>query len=62
MEISAASSAAQSMSQVQSQASVLMLRKTLDLNSQQGAALVAMIDQTAAPQTPGLGQNVDVRA
>ena len=62
MEISAASSAAQSMNQVQSQASVLMLRKTLDINNQQGAALVAMIDQTAAPQTPGLGQNLNLQA
>lgn len=62
MEISAASSAAQSMNQVQSQASVLMLRKTLDINSQQGAALVAMIDQAAAPQTPGLGQNLNLQA
>ena len=62
MVISPASSAAQSMSQVQDQASVLMLRKTLDINSQQGAALVAMIDQTAAPQTPSLGQNLNLQA
>ncbi len=61
MEISAAGSAVQTMSQVQGQASVLMLKKTLDLAAQQGAGLVALIDQTA-PQTPGLGQNLDVRA
>ncbi len=58
MEISAASSA----TQTQSQASMLMLRKTLDLNSQQGAALVAMIDQTSAPSAPGVGQNINLQA
>jgi hypothetical protein len=58
MEISAASSA----TQTQSQASMLMLRKTLDINNQQGAALVAMIDQTNAPQIPGLGQNLNLQA
>ena len=57
MEISAASSA----TQTQSQASMLMLRKTLDINSQQGAALVAMIDQASVPQ-PGVGQNLNTQA
>lgn len=57
MEISAASSATQTMSQIQSQASMLMLRKTLDINRQQGADLVALIDQTN-----GLGQNLNVQA
>jgi hypothetical protein len=62
MEISAATSAVQTMSQVQNQASVAILRKSLDITSQQGAALVAMIDQTTVPPAPGLGQNLNTQA
>lgn len=62
MQISAAASAVQSMSQVQNQASIAMLRKSLDLTSQQGAALVAMIDQTGVPPTPGVGQTINLQA
>ena len=61
MQISAATTAAQGMNQAPNAASVAVLRKALDLTAQQGAGLVAMIDQTSVPQ-PGVGQNLNLQA
>ncbi len=62
MQISPAATAAQGMSQAPTAASVSVMRKALDINSQQGASLVALIDQTTVPQPPGLGQNLNLQA
>jgi hypothetical protein len=48
---------AQTLNQIQSQASVSMLKKTVDLSAEQGAALVKMLDQSS-----GIGQKVDLYA
>ncbi|HEX9009037.1 MAG TPA: YjfB family protein [Holophagaceae bacterium] len=60
MQISAA--AAQGMNQAPNAASVAVLRKALDITAQQGAGLVAMIDQTSVPPAPGVGQNLNIQA
>jgi len=62
MQISPAATAAQGLNQAPNAASVAVLRKALDLTAQQGAGLVAMIDQTSAPSAPGLGQNLNLQA
>jgi hypothetical protein len=57
MEISAAGSAAQVQANVQNQAAVSMLKKTVEITAQQGADLAKMIDQAG-----GVGQRVDQTA
>lgn len=57
MEITAASSAAQVQAQVQAQLGVSVLRKSLDIEAQQGAQLAQMLAQVA-----GVGQRVDQNA
>lgn len=57
MDISPASMAAAGLNQAPNQASVAVLRKALDITSQQGTDLVALINQTN-----GLGQNLNVTA
>ncbi len=53
----AASATLQTQAQTQSQASMMVMRKVLDLAGQQGADFAAMIAQAG-----GLGQNLDVQA
>lgn len=53
----AASATLQTQAQTQSQASMLVMRKVLDVAGQQGADFAAMIAQAG-----GVGQNVDVQA
>jgi hypothetical protein len=48
---------AQSQAQIQSGIAVSVLRKSLDIEAQQGAALVKLMDQGA-----GLGRQVDTLA
>ena len=62
MAVTPAAIAAQGLNQAPNGASISVLRKALDITRQQGAQIVAMMDQTAAPQTPGLGQQMDVQA
>lgn len=57
MEISAAGSAAQAQANVQNQAAVSMLKKTVEITAQQGADLAKMIDQAG-----GVGRQVDQTA
>jgi len=57
MEITAASSAAQVQAQVQAQLGVSVLRRSLDIEAQQGAQLAQMVAQAA-----GVGQRVDQTA
>ncbi|MFN7958673.1 MAG: YjfB family protein [Holophagaceae bacterium] len=54
MDISPAGAAAQAQQLLQQQVSVGVLRKSLDAEAQQGAALVKMLNQST-----GLGQGID---
>ncbi|MBK7292678.1 MAG: putative motility protein [Geothrix sp.] len=54
MEISPAGAAAQAQQLLQQQVAVGVLRKSLDIEAQQGAALVKMLNQST-----GLGQGID---
>lgn len=54
MDISAVSAASQTQVTTQNQAAVSMLKKTVDMQAQQGADLVKMIDQAG-----GKGTRVD---
>ena len=54
MDISPAGAAAQSQQLLQQQVAVGVLRKSLDVETQQGAALVKMLNQST-----GLGQGID---
>lgn len=54
MDISPAGAAAQSQQLLQQQVAVGVLRKSLDVETQQGAALVQMLNQST-----GLGQGID---
>ncbi len=57
MDVSPASAVAQSQALLQSGIAVGVLRKSLDIEAQQGAALVKLMDQGA-----GLGQRIDTSA
>ncbi|HEX9081615.1 MAG TPA: putative motility protein [Holophagaceae bacterium] len=57
MNISPASLAAAGLNQAPNDASVAVMRKALDITQQQGADLVALINQTN-----GVGQNLNVQA
>ncbi len=57
MDVSPASAVAQSQALLQSGIAVGVLRKSLDIEAQQGAALVKLMDQAA-----GLGQRIDTSA
>ncbi len=57
MEVSPAGAIAQSQALLQSGVAVGVLRKSLDIEAQQGAALVKLMDQAA-----GLGQQIDTSA
>lgn len=54
MEITASSAAAQAQATTQAQLGVSVLRKSLDIQAQQGAQLAQMVAQAA-----GVGQRVD---
>jgi len=54
VEISPAGAAAQAQQLLQQQVAVGVLRKSLDMEAQQGAALVKMLNQST-----GLGQGID---
>lgn len=54
MDISPAGAAAQAQQLLQQQVAVGVLRKSLDAEAQQGAALVKMLNQST-----GLGQGID---
>ncbi len=54
MDVSPAGAAAQAQQLLQQQVAVGVLRKSLDVQAQEGAALVRMLDQSA-----GLGRNLD---
>jgi hypothetical protein len=54
VEISPAGAAAQAQQLLQQQVAVGVLRKSLDIEAQQGAALVKMLNQST-----GLGQGID---
>ncbi len=54
MDISPAGAAAQVQQLVQQQVAVSVLKKSLDVDAQQGAALVKMLNQST-----GLGQGID---
>ncbi len=54
MDISPAGAAAQAQQLLQQQVAVGVLRKSLDVDAQQGAALVKMLNQST-----GLGQGID---
>jgi Putative motility protein len=57
MEVSPAGVMAQGQALIQSGIAVGVLRKSLDIEAQQGAALVKLMDQGA-----GLGQRIDTSA
>lgn len=57
MEISPAGIAAQKQLNLQNEVATRVLRKSLDLNAEQGAQLVQMMDQAS-----GVGQRVDLYA
>ncbi len=57
MDVSPAGAVAQGQALLQSGVAVGVLRKSLDIEAQQGAALVKLMDQGA-----GLGQRVDTLA
>ncbi|MFZ1376506.1 MAG: putative motility protein [Geothrix sp.] len=54
MDISPAGAAAQAQQLLQQQVAVSVLKKSLDVDAQQGAALVKMLNQST-----GLGQGID---
>jgi len=54
VDISPAGAAAQAQQLLQQQVAVGVLRKSLDVDAQQGAALVKMLNQST-----GLGQGID---
>lgn len=54
MDVSPAGAVAQAQQLLLQQVAVGVLRKSLDVEAQQGAALVRMLDQSA-----GLGRNLD---
>jgi len=54
VDISPAGAAAQSQQLLQQQVAVGVLKKSLDVDAQQGAALVKMLNQST-----GLGQGID---
>lgn len=57
MEISPAGIAAQKQLNLQNEVATRVLRKSLDLNAEQGAQLLQMMDQAG-----GVGQRVDLYA
>ena len=57
MDVSPAGAVVQSQALIQSAVAVGVLRKSLDIEAQQGAALVKLMDQAA-----GLGQRIDTSA
>ncbi len=56
MDVSSVSSASQP-AQIQETASILVMRKALDIQAAQGAQLVQMMDQSV-----GLGRNINTTA
>lgn len=57
MDVSPAGATAQSQALIQSGVAMSVLRKSLDIQAQEGAALAKLMDQSA-----GLGQRIDTTA
>lgn len=58
----AALATASSLSNVQDQASVLIMRKAMDVATQNGQALLGLLDTIPKMSPPHLGQAVDISA